>query len=46
MSSPGVGVGLCCNNHSVIWHKEGMLLWFNQNGHLDKGGKIDSGGVQ
>jgi putative transposase len=22
------------------------LLWFNQNGHLDKGGKIDGGGVQ
>jgi len=22
------------------------MLWFNQNGHLEKGGKIDSGGVQ
>jgi hypothetical protein len=24
----------------------GYVLWFNQNGHLDKGGKIDRGGVQ
>jgi CHRD domain len=22
------------------------VLWFNQNGHLDQGGKIDRGGVQ
>jgi hypothetical protein len=24
---------------------EAQVLWFNQNGHLDKGGKIGSGGV-
>jgi hypothetical protein len=23
-----------------------MLLWFNENGHLDKGDKIDGGGVR
>jgi hypothetical protein len=26
--------------------KRKHMLWFNQNGHLDKGGKIDGGGVQ
>jgi hypothetical protein len=23
-----------------------LVLWFTENGHLDKGGKIDRGGVQ
>jgi hypothetical protein len=23
-----------------------ILLWFNENGHLDKGDKIDGGGVR
>jgi hypothetical protein len=28
------------------WDQRGILLWFNENGHLDKGDKIDGGGVR
>jgi hypothetical protein len=34
--------------HYSVHHKSYRirLLWFNENGHLDKGDKIDGGGVR